>query len=618
MKFRKDINGLRAIAVLSVVLYHFGVPGFGGGFAGVDVFFVISGFLMTGIILTRAENGTFNLAEFYLERARRIIPALAVLCMSVLAFGWFYLIPTDFNTLASHVQSSVLFYSNIDYFHNINYFDSSSKEKWLLHTWSLSVEWQFYIIYPILIMLLRKVVSERNMPFILAFFMLASLIASCHMVSVNKSSAFYLLYYRAWEMLAGGAIFSISSIIKIKRAREFKFLGILLFIGSVMLFNNMSSWPGINAVIPVFGGAIFILGCSSNFFITDNVVFQYIGKISYSVYLWHWPIFVYINFMGFDGSAYVISAIVLSFLIGSLSYHLVERPSIKILKKNSTYKYRELIFCFFVVFIPYKVSAYVLSDSGVPSRFPFALITPSQLAKERARYWVDGDKLHPIPKNGEKKIIIIGNSHGVDLTYALVENGLKGEISYLRTTNLCSNFGYTPNSTADIKHCDKVLDSVLSFKGIKDADIIIMHDNWKVVDIAGTNKILRELRSRTDSPIYVVGPKMDFEIAASEIVVEAMKNKSVNPSMVNQFAKRFYDESRFSLNKDLINFFAKSGLDKFNIYYIDALRAQCGAETKCDIISEDKKFEYFDTNHFTLEGATIFGRNLKELHPEIF
>lgn len=161
LHFRKDINGLRAIAVLAVVLYHFGVPGFNGGFVGVDVFFVISGFLMTSIILSRTYSGTFSLISFYLDRGRRIIPALSVLCIALALFGWFYLIPTDYNTLAAHIQSSALFYSNIEYFHNVNYFDALAKEKWLLHTWSLSVEWQFYLVYPVIILATLKALGEN-------------------------------------------------------------------------------------------------------------------------------------------------------------------------------------------------------------------------------------------------------------------------------------------------------------------------------------------------------------------------------------------------------------------------------------------------------------------------
>ncbi|HBL4918517.1 TPA: acyltransferase, partial [Enterobacter hormaechei] len=142
VEYRYDINGLRAIAVLAVVLFHFNIDGFNGGFAGVDIFFVISGFLMTGIIFSRLDSASFSLADFYMARCKRIIPALAALCIAVMIACWFILIPADYESLGNHVLSSMLFISNNTYFSEVNYFDADSHSKWLLHTWSLSVEWQ--------------------------------------------------------------------------------------------------------------------------------------------------------------------------------------------------------------------------------------------------------------------------------------------------------------------------------------------------------------------------------------------------------------------------------------------------------------------------------------------
>lgn len=151
--FRKDINGLRAWAVVAVVLFHFGVPGFAGGFVGVDIFFVISGFLMTTILIKKLENQQqkFSVWEFYLARAKRIVPALLVLCITLLALGWFMLPPQDYRSLGMHTLTSVFFASNIQYWREAGYFDAASHDKWLLHTWSLSVEWQFYLLLPLLL-----------------------------------------------------------------------------------------------------------------------------------------------------------------------------------------------------------------------------------------------------------------------------------------------------------------------------------------------------------------------------------------------------------------------------------------------------------------------------------
>ena len=205
--FRPDIAGLRAIAVIAVVLYHFGVKGFSGGFVGVDIFFVISGFLMTGIIFSKIETNKFSFIDFYLARAKRIIPALAVLCLVLVVCGWFFLIPGDFRTLGKHAASSISFLSNFIFWREAGYFDTSSHEKWLLHTWSLSVEWQFYIIYPLIIFTLKKILDTQSIKLSIATLAISSFGLSIYIGNNWPSAGFYLFPTRAWEMLAGGIVF---------------------------------------------------------------------------------------------------------------------------------------------------------------------------------------------------------------------------------------------------------------------------------------------------------------------------------------------------------------------------------------------------------------------------
>ena len=195
--FRYDINGLRAIAVIAVVLFHFNASWMPGGFAGVDVFFVISGFLMTGIIFRGIEQENFSILKFYVARANRIIPALAVLCLILLIFGWFYLTPLDYKSLGKHAATSVSFLSNIVYWRESGYFDAASHEKWLLHTWSLSVEWQFYIIYPLILVAMRKFMSIKTMKYLLLVGTILGFIF-CVIATYkwpNPSIIFYLLVH---------------------------------------------------------------------------------------------------------------------------------------------------------------------------------------------------------------------------------------------------------------------------------------------------------------------------------------------------------------------------------------------------------------------------------------
>ena len=204
--FRAEINGLRAIAVISVVLFHFGVTGFSGGFVGVDIFFVISGFLMTSIVIRGLDKNNFNIVDFYLARARRIIPALFFLIIVLLVIGWFYLSPDDYFNLAKEADRSLWFLSNNYFFKKSDYFDPDSHERLLLHTWSLSVEWQFYILYPFLLLCISKY-SIRLIPKIIFVFFISSFSYSVFKSYTDPKYAFYMLPSRAWEMFLGGLVY---------------------------------------------------------------------------------------------------------------------------------------------------------------------------------------------------------------------------------------------------------------------------------------------------------------------------------------------------------------------------------------------------------------------------
>src|SRR5690606_4017278 len=236
MVFRADINGLRAIAVIGVVLFHFSAALSPGGFAGVDVFFVISGFLMTGIIFSGVTKGSeknvksFSLLRFYKSRALRIVPALAVLCLFLLVFGWLFLIPLDYKELGKHAAGSIAFISNIVYWQEAGYFDSASHEKWLLHTWSLSVEWQFYILYPLVLLVLFQFLSIRLAKL---FVLLGAVLgfAFCVFATYKWADAsYYLLPTRAWQMLAGGVAYLYPISFLSKSGKYFQWTGLLFIV----------------------------------------------------------------------------------------------------------------------------------------------------------------------------------------------------------------------------------------------------------------------------------------------------------------------------------------------------------------------------------------------------
>lgn len=336
--FRQDINGLRAWAVVVVILYHFGVSGFGGGFIGVDIFFVISGFLMTGIVIKGLEQGSFSIPGFYMARARRIIPALLGLCSVLLILGWFFLLPPDYKTLGTHVISSLGFFSNIMFWDEAGYFDVASHEKWLLHTWSLSVEWQFYLILPIVLWVVWRLKPGRSAQALTIIIGIGiSLSASIWTTLVEPSTAFYWLHTRAWEMLSGGLVYLYANRLQLAQhqARWLANIGLLMILGSVLVFNSESSWPGWRAIIPVLATMLVITANSTSFW-TGHKVAQWLGDRSYSLYLWHWPVYVGLVYVEHQNQPIsVLAALLLTLAIGHFSYIWIENPTRRTLARKS-------------------------------------------------------------------------------------------------------------------------------------------------------------------------------------------------------------------------------------------------------------------------------------------
>jgi peptidoglycan/LPS O-acetylase OafA/YrhL len=329
--YRVDINGLRAWAVAAVVLFHFGVKGFGGGFVGVDIFFVISGFLMTGIVVKGLERGGFSVAGFYMARVKRIVPALVALCGLLLVLGWWLLTPTDYKVLGAHAAASLSFLSNVKYFLEAGYFDAGSHEKWLLHTWSLAVEWQFYMLLPLALGLLWRFKPGRAaVTAALAAGLLASYALCVVLTPLKPSLSFFLLPTRAWEMLAGGLVFLLAPQVSLTPVwrKALEALGWLLALGCIAGLDGGAAWPGWAAVLPVLAASLILLASRQDSRWTANACAQWIGTRSYSIYLWHWPVVVALLYLDQTGQPLAIAAgMAATALLGHLSYRWVEVPS---------------------------------------------------------------------------------------------------------------------------------------------------------------------------------------------------------------------------------------------------------------------------------------------------
>ena len=355
-KYRSDIDGLRAIAVLAVVAFHAFPDTIQGGFIGVDIFFVISGFLISTIIFENLERGTFNFYEFYARRIKRIFPALILVFVSCLIFGWFELLAEEYKQLGKHVAAGSVFISNIVFWNEAGYFDNSAETKPLLHLWSLGIEEQFYIIWPLLIWFAWK--RKFNLLTISLVVCAISFLLNIKGVLIDPVATFYLPQTRFWELLSGtllawyslhrrgvnsskvakidGFVYQFFNVEKVKVPSNlfsniFSFFGILLLICGIMLMNKELSFPGKWALVPVLGTLMILIGGSAtwvNRFILSNEIAVWFGLISFPLYLWHWPLLSFARILEGDVPSFEIRIYIvfLSVVLAWLTYKIVELP----------------------------------------------------------------------------------------------------------------------------------------------------------------------------------------------------------------------------------------------------------------------------------------------------
>lgn len=335
MDYRREIDGLRAIAVVPVVLFHAGFNVFSGGFVGVDVFFVISGYLITSIILGDLERCRFSLAGFYERRARRILPALFLVVLVCFPIAWLCLLPDDMQDFSQSLVAVSLFASNILFCSEAGYFDSAGELKPLLHTWSLAVEEQYYLIFPVFMVLIWKI-GRGWLLWSMAAIAAASLWLAQWGIQSQPAAAFYLLPSRAFELLIGAlaAVY----LGKADRVRPRPIIsqagaifGLLLVLGAMRFFDQQTPFPGVNALIPVVGTVLIILLADKNTVvgrILGAKVLVGIGLVSYSAYLWHHPLFAFARHVSVVEPGAVVFCLLaaVSFALAYLSWRVVETP----------------------------------------------------------------------------------------------------------------------------------------------------------------------------------------------------------------------------------------------------------------------------------------------------
>lgn len=335
--YRPDIDGLRAVAVGGVIVFHAFLRQHFGGFVGVDIFFVISGYLISGIILRELDAGRFSFARFYARRVRRIYPALVTMLLISLVFGWINLFDQDFHRLALHAASSAGFLINLTLYREAGYFDTASDAKPLLHLWSLGVEEQFYIVWPIVLLIAHRLGHRWRRPVVgitLGLLMLASFVHAVLLMRRDVSGAFYLPSARGWELLCGAALAlvharGVTRQPGPKTALALGLGGLAMLVGSLIVITADRPFPGWTALPPVLG-AVMLVAAGPEGWVNRHVLGQgamrWLGQISYPLYLWHWPVLAFAGIAGFDDLFSRAVCVVLAVALAEMTIRLVEQP----------------------------------------------------------------------------------------------------------------------------------------------------------------------------------------------------------------------------------------------------------------------------------------------------
>jgi len=429
LAYRPEIDGLRAIAVLSVILDHAGIKIFRGGFIGVDIFFVISGFLISSIILKSFQTNSFSLLNFYERRARRILPTLFFVILCTLPLSWYFMFPSQMIEYGKSICSIIVFLSNFFFWKTDGYFDQISDIKPLLHTWSLGIEEQFYLFFPLcFIFFLRN--KSKNLILFLVVACIISLSFSEIFFHYGKTSMnFFLLPSRAWELFLGAITAVINSH---KPCSErfntttnnlFSLMGLFMIFYSILFFCPKTAIPSLIGLIPTIG-TVLVIGFAGKDTITKKILsitpLVFIGLISYSLYLWHQPAFAFARLALANPEQYLTWIIFFIFILSIFSYRFIERPF-----RNPLFISSKKFFVLFgiVSVMLFACGFWIVIKKGFGSRFSEEWVKWSD-HKSNAQYVfkraISLDK--NFEKNQKKKILIVGDSFSQDLVNEIFEN----------------------------------------------------------------------------------------------------------------------------------------------------------------------------------------------------
>ena len=626
MQYRSEIDGLRAIAVIPVIFFHAGFEWFQGGYVGVDVFFVISGYLITSIIIADLDEGRFRISQFYERRVRRILPALLLVVTACIPFAWIWLLPSAMKDFSQSLLAVATFSSNILFWIESGYFDAAAELKPLLHTWSLAVEEQYYVIFPLLLVAITRFGSRRSVLIILGILFIASLSTADWQAYNSPLAAFFLLASRGWELLLGVFVAYWLRYRGMTARRQWADLGSLIGMALILIatvtYTNETPFPGMYALVPTLGTAMIILFAipgTSVHKILSNRFLVGIGLVSYSAYLWHQPMFAFAKYRSPTEPSFMLMFILCLLVVplSYLSWRYVEVP----------FRTRQFINTRTVVVTTAVASAAIMVAGAIghkangfsgriESQYSGIATDVAEQFSSSFRYvgrnWAAGLELSDFDNNPEtRNIILIGDSYAKDLLNAVYESSLASEysISVHHISRKCGNVWTDKDLSAHIaasehnkcssrhRYSDPRLLDLM-----RDADEVWLASSWQPWHLAYLEETVERITGFSDAQLRVFGRK-NFGDSVSFYNYLDVTKQGEKPYIVEMSEQHLQTNQKM---KSLIDI----GV------FIDLSALLCGDAPTCENTTPDGLVISYDGRHLTQAGAGFLGAKLAgELTP---
>ncbi len=639
IKYRPEIDGLRAISVIAVIIYHLKINFFDqqilkGGYLGVDIFFVISGYLITQMILNEIKiTNTFNFKNFYSRRIRRLVPILSVVIIFSIPLGWKYMLPSDFMELSKSTISSIFFSSNFYfYFSGVEYIKQDSLLQPFLHTWSLSVEEQFYIFFPIFFYLVFKKAKKIFIPSLVFIFVLSFCFAIYGSINLDIAN-FYFPFSRIWEIIFG-SIIAFFEVEKGSRSKNvflnqiFQILGVVLILISFINFNDEIKHPSTLTLIPVLGVGLIIWFSHGSEIITKILslkILVSVGLISYSLYLWHYMIFAYGRFQQSeptinDKLEWVAVTIILSIIF----YFLIEKP---FRKKEKIFNVDNVKIIIPVILIGIIIFSMInINKEGFKKR---QLVTETYLLDQRSYAFSDHYKFRTeyvpdsfLSNKDKKNVLIVGNSYGEDLFKLFFFNKhlypeyhfalISGKKRYkdtnyqvhclkeliLNKETICENKNFTDNIINQYER----------------THIVVLSTLWKKNDIENLDEVIKLLLD-DKKKVAIVSPSLESKIFKPHNfnLLDSLvyKSKALLEKDINFAKKEMFRYLEINNEKNKI---LKKIATENKVKYLLQSDFQCDVEKEeCYILTDQKYKIYWDYGHYTNAGAKYLGKKAHKI-----